>query len=71
MSTWKEGMNPSKGLTFDNKVEVKRALTIYALKENKHFVISKLTKVKLCAKCIDESCKWYVATVMKPKLHKL
>ena len=71
MSTWKEGMNPSKGLTFDNKVEVKRALTIYALKENKHFVISKLTKVKLCAKCIDESFKWYVATVMKPKLHKL
>ena len=57
VSTWKEGMNPSKGLTFDNKVEVKRALTIYALKENKHFVISRSMKVKLCAKCVDESCK--------------
>ena len=37
VSTWKEGMDFSKGLTFANKVEVKRTLTIYAIKENKHF----------------------------------
>ncbi|KAK9991215.1 hypothetical protein SO802_026200 [Lithocarpus litseifolius] len=50
-------MNLCKGLTFTNKVEVKRALTILALKENKHFVINRSTKVKLYAKCVDESCK--------------
>ena len=71
VSTWKEGMNFSKGLTFVNKVEAKRALTIYALKENKHFVINRSMKVKLYAKCVDESCKWYVAAVMKPNLHGL
>ena len=71
VSTWKEGMNLCKGLTFANKVEVKHVLTLCALKENKHFMISRSTKKKLCAKCVDESCKWYVATVMKPKLHKL
>ena len=71
VSTWKEGMNPSKRLTFDSKVEVKRALTIYALKENKYFVISRSMKVKLYAKCIDESCKWHVAAFMNPKLHGL
>ena len=62
-------MNLCKGLTFANKVEVKRVLTICALKENKHFMISRLTKKKLCAKCMDESCKWYVCAVMKPNLH--
>ena len=41
VSIWKEGMNFSKGLTFANEVEVKCALTIYAFKENKHFVISR------------------------------
>ena len=71
MSTGKEGINLSKWLTFANKVEVKYALTIYALKKNKHFVISRSMKVKLCVKCVDESCKWYVAVVMKPKLHGL
>ena len=71
VSTGKEGINLSKWMTFSNKVEVKHALTIYALKENKHFVISRSMKVKLCAKCVDESCKWYVAVVMKPKLHGL
>ena len=71
VSTWKNGMNFSKGLTFSNKVEVKCALKIYALKENKHFVISRSTKVKFCAKCMNESRKWYVATVMKLKLHGL
>ncbi|KAK9996618.1 hypothetical protein SO802_021304 [Lithocarpus litseifolius] len=71
MSTWKEGMNFSKGLTFATKVKVKHALTIYALKENKHFVISRSTKVKLCAKCVDESRKWYVVAFIKPKLHEL
>ena len=71
VSTWREGMNLCKGLTFANKEEVKRVLTICALKENKHFMISRLTKVKLCAKCMDESCKWYVAAVIKPNLHEL
>ena len=32
VSTWREGMNLCKGLTFINKVEVKRVLTICALK---------------------------------------
>ena len=56
VSTWKEVMNFSKGLTFANKVEVKCTFTIYALKEDKHFVINRSTMVKLCAKCVDESC---------------
>ena len=71
VSTWKEGMNFSKGLTFANKVEVKHALTIYTIKENKNFVISRLMKVKLCAKCMNESCKWYIMAIMKPRLHGL
>ncbi|KAK9982950.1 hypothetical protein SO802_032475 [Lithocarpus litseifolius] len=29
------------------------------------------TTKKLCAKCVDESCKWYVCVVMKPNLHGL
>ena len=69
--TWREGMNLCKGLTFANKVEVQCVLTICALKENKHFMISRLMKKKLCAKCVDESCKWYVCGVMKPNLHGL
>ena len=64
-------MNLCKGLTFANKVEVKRVLTICALKENKHFMISRSTKKKLCSKCMDESCKWYVCAIMKPNLHGL
>ena len=71
VSTLREEMSLCKGFTFANKVEVKRVLTICALKENKHFMISRLTKVKLCAKCVDESCKWYVCTVIKPNLHGL
>ena len=71
VSTWKEGINLNQGLTFTSKVEVKCILTIYALKENKHFVISRSTNVKLCVKCVDESCKWYVTVVMKPRLHGL
>ena len=42
-----------------------------ALKENKHFMISWSTKKKLCVKCVDESCKWYVCAVMKPNFHGL
>ena len=71
VSTWREGMNLCKGLTFANKVEVQRVLTICAIKENKHFIISRLTKKKFSAKCVDESCKWYVCVVMKPNLHGL
>ncbi|XP_050255180.1 uncharacterized protein LOC126701084 [Quercus robur] len=71
VSTWREGMNLCKGLTFANKVEVQRVLTKCALKENKHFMISRSITTKHCAKCVDESCKWYVCAVMKPKFHRL
>ena len=71
VSTWREGMNLCKGLTFANKVEVQHVLTKCALKENKHFMISRSTTTKLYAKCVDESCTWYVCTVMKPKFHRL
>ena len=64
-------MNLCKELTFANKVEGKRVLTICAIKENKHFMINRSTKKTLCAKCVDESCKWYVYVVMRPNLHKL
>ncbi|XP_065630262.1 uncharacterized protein LOC112010632 [Quercus suber] len=71
VSTWREGMNLYKGLIFANKVEVQRVLTICALKENKQYMISRSTTTKLCAKCVDESCKWYVCAVMKPNLQRL
>ena len=71
VSTWREGMNLCKGLTFANKMEVKHVLTICALKEKKHFMISRSMKRKLCTKCVDERCKWYVCTVIKPNLHGL
>ena len=71
VSTWRKGMNLCKGLTFANKNEVKCVLTICALKKNKHFMITRSTMKKLCAKCVHESCKWYVCTVMKPNLHQL
>ena len=71
VSTWREGMNLCKGLTFANKVEVKRVLTLCALKENKHSMISRSTKKKLCAKYVDESCKLYVCAIMKPNFHGL
>ena len=57
VSNWREGMNLCKGLTFANKAEVQRILTKCALKENKHFMISRSTMKKLCVKCVDESCK--------------
>ena len=71
VSTWRKGMNLCKGLTFANKEEVKCVLTICALKEKKHFTITRSTMKKLCAKCVNESCKWYVTVVMKPNLHRL
>ncbi|XP_030936550.1 uncharacterized protein LOC115961766 [Quercus lobata] len=71
VSTWRKGMNLCKGLTFANKVEVQCILTKCALKENKHFMISRSTTTKLCAKCVDKSCKWYVCAIMKPKFHRL
>ena len=71
LSTWREGMNLHKGLTFANKEEVKCVLTICTLKENKHFTITRSTTKKLYAKCVYESCKWYVYAVMKPNLHQL
>ena len=69
VSTWREGMNLCKWLIFANKVEVQRVLTVCTLKENKYFMISKLTTKKLCVKCVHKSCKWYVCAVMKPNLH--
>ena len=60
VSTWREGINLCKGLTFANKEEVKHVLIICALKENKHFTITRSTTKKLCAKCVHESCKWHV-----------
>lgn len=60
-------MNFSIGLIFTNKEMVKRVLTIYAVKHNRNFMTSKSTKSRLSVKCMDESCKWYVGAVMKPK----
>ena len=60
-------MNFSTGLIFENKEEVKRALTIYATKHNRNFMTSRSTKSRLFVKCMDGSCKWYVGTIMKPK----
>ena len=64
-------MHFCKGLTFANKEAVKRALIINAAKDNRNFTIRRSTKTKLCATCIDESCKWYVGAFMKPKLNGL
>ena len=47
ISTWEDRMNFSKGLTFANKEAVKRALIIYAVKDNRNVTVSKLTKTKL------------------------
>ena len=71
VSTWREGMNLCKELTFSNKVEVNCVSTLCALKENKHFMISRSMKKKLCTKCMDESCKGYACAVMKLNFHEL
>ncbi|XP_065627551.1 uncharacterized protein LOC136066726 [Quercus suber] len=41
VSTWEDGMHFSKGLTFANKEAVKRALIIYAAKDNRNFIIQR------------------------------
>ena len=61
-------MNFSSGLIFANKEAVKHALTIYAAKNNRNFMTSRSTKTRLSVKCVDESYKWYVGAVVKPKL---
>ena len=71
VSTWEDGMHFCKGLTFANKEAVKRALIIYAAKDNRNFKIRRSTKTKLCAACIDNNCKWYVGAFMKPKFNGL
>ena len=71
VSTWEDGIHFSKGVTFANKEAVKRALIIYAAKDNKNFTIWRSTKTKLCAACIDTNCKWYVGAFMKAKLNGL
>ena len=58
----------STGLIFANKEVVKRALTIYAAKHNRNCMTSRSTKNRLSVKCVDDSCKWYVEAVVKPKL---
>ena len=63
VSTWEDGMHFSKGLTFANKDVVKRALIIYATKDNRNFIIRKSTKTKLCIACIDANCKWYIGCI--------
>ena len=57
VSTWEDGTHFSKGLTFANKEAVKRALIIYAAKDNRNFIIRRSTKTKFCAACIDTNCK--------------
>ena len=64
-------MHFSKGVTFANKEVVKRALIIYAAKDNRNFTIWRSTKTKLCIACIDINCKWYVQAFMKAKLNGL
>ena len=71
VSTWEDGMHFSKGLTSANKEIVKRALIIYAAKDNRNFIIQRSTKTKFCAACIDTNCKWYVGAFMKAKLNGL
>ena len=60
-----------KGLTFANKKAVKRALIIYAAKDNRNFIIRRSTKTKLCAACVDDNCKRYVGAFMKAKFNGL
>ena len=66
-SSWNADMNFAKGLIFVNKEAVKRVLTIYAAKHNRNFLTNRSTKSRLYVKCMDESCKWYIGPVMKPK----
>ena len=47
---------------------MKRALIIYAAKDNRNFTIRRLTKTKLCTAYIDTNCKWYIGAFMKAKL---
>ena len=71
VSTWEDGMNFCKGLTFANKEAVKRALIIYAAKDSRNFKIRRSTKTKLCTACVDDNCKWYVRAFMKAKFNGL
>ena len=57
VSTWEDGMHFCKGLTFANKEAIKRALIIYAAKDNINFIIWRSTKTKLCIACVDNNCK--------------
>ncbi|XP_030939772.1 uncharacterized protein LOC115990347 [Quercus lobata] len=71
LCTWQDGMHFCKGLTFANKAAVKRALIIYAAKDNRNFSIQRSSTTELCAACIDDNCKWYVGAYMKPKFNGL
>ena len=67
-SSQKEDMPFSTRLIFANKEAVKRALTIYAAKHNRNCMTSRSTRNRLFVKCVDESCKWYIGAIVKPKL---
>ena len=71
VSTWKDGMHFSKGLTFANKEVVNHALIIYTTKNNRNFTIRRSTKSKLCTACIDTNRKWYIGAFIKTKLNGL
>ena len=71
ISTWEDGMHFCKGLTFANKEVIKRALIIYAANDNRNIIIRRSTKMKLCAACVDDNCKWYVGAFMKAKFNGL
>ena len=71
VSTWEDRMHFSKQLTFANKKAVKHALIIYAAKDNRNFIIWRLTKTKLYATYIDTNYKWNVGALMKAKLNGL
>ena len=71
LCTWEDGMHFCKGLTFANKDAVKRALIIYAAKDNRNFSIQRSTTTQLCAACVDDNCKWYVGAYKKPKFNDL
>ncbi|XP_030924517.1 uncharacterized protein LOC115951450 [Quercus lobata] len=71
LCTWQDGMHFCKGLTFANKAAVKRALIIYAAKDNRNFSIQRSSTTQLCAACVDDNCKWYVGAYMKPKFNGL
>ncbi|XP_050285509.1 uncharacterized protein LOC126725035 [Quercus robur] len=69
-NTWEDMVDPSL-LQIPFLSAVKRALIIYAAKDNRNFSIQRSSTTQLCAACIDDNCKWYVGAYMKSKLNGL